>query len=93
MTIAEYADKFESLEKHFRYFRDQVDEDYQCERFKHGLRYEIKETVAPLEIRQFQALVEKFKKVELLKRGRLNRGVVGGLERSQVIYIEPYLYH
>ena len=53
MTIAEYADKFDSLAKHFRYFRDNVDENYKCERFEQGLRYEIKEFVEPLEIRQF----------------------------------------
>ncbi|XP_050895380.1 uncharacterized protein LOC127101998 [Lathyrus oleraceus] len=60
MTIVEYADKFDSLVKHFRYFRDNVDENYKCQRFEQGLRYEIKESVEPLEIRPFQALVEKF---------------------------------
>jgi hypothetical protein len=74
MTISEYADKFESLAKHFRYFRDHVDEDYKCERFENGLKYEIKESVEPLEIRQFQALVEKCNKLERMKRGRMNRG-------------------
>ncbi|XP_050900543.1 uncharacterized protein LOC127107288 [Lathyrus oleraceus] len=54
MTIFEYADKFDSLAKYFRYFRDHVDENYKCERFEQGLRYEIKESVEPLEIRQFQ---------------------------------------
>ncbi|GAU51685.1 hypothetical protein TSUD_414990 [Trifolium subterraneum] len=83
MTIPEYADKFDSLAKHFRYFRDHVDEDYKCERFENGLRYEIKESVEPLEIRQFQALVEKCKKVELLKRGRMNRRAEGGPSRPQ----------
>lgn len=34
MTIAEYVDKFDSLDKHFRYFRDNVDENYKCERFE-----------------------------------------------------------
>ncbi|CAJ2661835.1 unnamed protein product [Trifolium pratense] len=83
MTISEYADKFESLAKHFRYFRDHVDEDYKCERFEIGLRYEIRESVEPLEIRQFQALVEKCKKVERMKRERMNRGSSGGPSRLQ----------
>ncbi|XP_050895616.1 uncharacterized protein LOC127102262 [Lathyrus oleraceus] len=83
MTIAEYADKFDSLAKHFRYFCDNVDENYKCGRFEQGLIYEIKESVEPLEIRQFQDLVEKCKKVERMKQGRLYRGVVGGLSRPQ----------
>lgn len=84
ITIFEHADKFESLAKHFHYFRDHVDEDYKCERFENGLRYEIKESVEPLEIRQFQALVEKCKKVERMKRGRVNRGATGGPSRPRV---------
>jgi hypothetical protein len=61
-----------------------VDEDYKCERFENGLRYEIKESVEPLEIRQFQALVEKCKKVERMKRGRVNREATGGPSRPRV---------
>ncbi|XP_050888801.1 uncharacterized protein LOC127093960 [Lathyrus oleraceus] len=57
MTISEYADKFDSLAKYFCYFRDHVDENYKCEKFEQGLRYEIKESVEPLEIRQFQGHV------------------------------------
>ncbi|XP_073221486.1 uncharacterized protein [Cicer arietinum] len=83
LTIAEYAAKFESLAKHFRYFLNQIDEEYMCERFESGLRYEIKELVGPLEIRQYQVLVEKCKKVEQMKQSRLNRGVVGGPIRPQ----------
>lgn len=84
MTIFEYADKFDSPAKYFRYFRDRVDENYKCERFEQGLRYEIKESVEPLDIRQFQLLVEKCKKVERMKQIRLNRSVVGGPSRHQV---------
>ncbi|KAI5418994.1 hypothetical protein KIW84_043274 [Lathyrus oleraceus] len=60
-----------------------MDENYKCERFEQGLRYEIKESVEPLEIHQFQALVEKCKKVEQMKQGRLHRGVAGGPSRPQ----------
>ncbi|XP_050897675.1 uncharacterized protein LOC127104534 [Lathyrus oleraceus] len=71
MTISEYANKFDSLAKYFCYFRDHVDENYKCERFEKGLRHEIKESVEPLEIRQFQVLVEKRKKGH---QDRNNRG-------------------
>lgn len=71
MSIVEYADKIESLAKHFCYFGDHVNEKYMCElfkkkkymceRFDQGLRCEIKESMTPLEIHQFQVLVEKCK--------------------------------
>ncbi|XP_057425727.1 uncharacterized protein LOC130719101 [Lotus japonicus] len=41
MTVAEYAAKLESLAKHFRYFRGQINEGYMCERFIDGLSYEL----------------------------------------------------
>jgi len=47
MTVDEYVKKFKSLAKYFRFFSNQVDEDYKCERFESGLHYEIKEVVAP----------------------------------------------
>ncbi|XP_012567426.1 uncharacterized protein [Cicer arietinum] len=78
LTIAKYAAKFKSLAKHFCYFLNQIDEEYMCERFESGLRYEIKELVGPLEIRQYQVLVEKCKKMEQMKQSRLNRGAIGG---------------
>jgi hypothetical protein len=84
MSVAEYASKFEKLSKYFRYFRDQTDEEYLCERFEHGLKYEIREIVEPMEIRQYQILVEKCKKVELMKRGRPDKNGGGGPMRSQV---------
>ncbi|KAI5418180.1 hypothetical protein KIW84_042711 [Lathyrus oleraceus] len=54
-----------------------------CETFEQGLRYEIKESVEPLEIRQFQELVEKCKKVERMKQGHPNRWVAGGPSRHR----------
>lgn len=82
-TMTAYAAEFESLAKHFRYFRNQMDEEYMYKSFEDGLRYDIKESVEPLEIRQFQVLVEKCKKVENMKRGRPNRGNTGGPVRNQ----------
>ena len=83
MTIGEYAAKFESLAKYFRFFQEQVDEDWLCERFEGGLRHNIKESVLPLEIRQFQPLVEKCRKIEAMKEGGISRGNAGGPSRSK----------
>ena len=74
MTIGEYAAKFESLSRYFRFFRQTVDEGYMCHRFMEGLRYEIQDSVLPLGIQQFQPLVEKCREVEAMKNRRLNRG-------------------
>jgi hypothetical protein len=84
MTDAKYAKKFESLAKYFRFFNNHVDKDYKCERFESGLNYDNKEVVAPHEIRQYEALVEKCKKVENLKHSRPNRDYAGGPIRHQV---------
>nr|XP_012572844.1 uncharacterized protein LOC105852341 [Cicer arietinum] len=83
LTASEYATKFESIAKHFRYFRNQMDEEYMCERFESELKYEIKEFVGPFDIRQYQVMVEKCKKVEIMKWGRPNKGAIGGLARPQ----------
>src|ERR1044072_1383834 len=78
MTVAEYAAKLESLAKHFRFFRDQIDENYLCTRFMDGMRYEIEESVMTLGIRHFQPLVEKCREIETVKNRRGNRPVSGG---------------
>ncbi|KAI5425890.1 hypothetical protein KIW84_031641 [Lathyrus oleraceus] len=78
-----FVDKYFPSTKYFLYFHDHVDENYKCERFEQGLRCEIKESVEPLEIRQFQVLVEKCKKVEQIKQGRPNKWVAGGPSRHQ----------
>ncbi|XP_057416341.1 uncharacterized protein LOC130710930 [Lotus japonicus] len=49
MTVVEYASKLESLAKHFRYFRGQVDEGYMCERFIDGLSYELQRATKGIE--------------------------------------------
>ncbi|XP_057439895.1 uncharacterized protein LOC130731637, partial [Lotus japonicus] len=82
MTIPEYAAKLESLAKYFRFFRDQVDEPYMCKRFVRGLRPDIEDSVRPLGIMRFQALVEKATEVELMKNRRYNRAGTGGPVRS-----------
>ncbi|XP_057418628.1 uncharacterized protein LOC130712827 [Lotus japonicus] len=70
MTVAEYAAKLESLAKHFRYFRGQVEEGYMCERFVHGLSYELQRAVQPLGINRYQVLVEKTKGIEAIDNQR-----------------------
>src|ERR1044072_2543782 len=78
MSVAEYAAKLESLAKHFRFFRNQVDEVYLCTRFLDGLRNEIEAFVRPLSIQQFQPLVEKCREIETMQSRHGNRPVSGG---------------
>ncbi|KAI5394741.1 hypothetical protein KIW84_061382 [Lathyrus oleraceus] len=92
VTFAQ-QDAIRAQPKHFRYFRENVDENYKCERFEQGLRYEIKEVVEPLEICQFQALVEKCKKVERMKQGRLHRGVARGPDINTTVIEESNNNH
>jgi len=40
-------------------------EDWRCKKFEFGLRQELKEVVVPLSIREFPALVEKAKVVDI----------------------------
>ncbi|XP_057432033.1 uncharacterized protein LOC130724767 [Lotus japonicus] len=70
MTVAEYAAKLESLAKHFRYFRGQVEEGYMCESFVHGLSYELQRAVQPLGINRYQVLVERTKGIEAIDNQR-----------------------
>jgi hypothetical protein len=74
MSIGEYAAKFESLSRYFKFFRDGVDDSYMCHRFQEGLRYDIQDSVMPLGIQQFHPLVEKCRDIEAMKNRRLNRG-------------------
>ncbi|KAI5412726.1 hypothetical protein KIW84_057384 [Lathyrus oleraceus] len=53
------------------------------ERFVSGFRYKITEVTAPHEIRQYEALVDKCKKTENLKRSRPSRDFAGGLRGTK----------
>lgn len=68
-----------------------MEEKFMFERFKSRVKYEIKESVGPLGIRHYQALMRKCKKMEIMKRSLQNRGAVGGPMRSHV-EIELYSY-
>nr|XP_004515606.1 uncharacterized protein LOC101495319 [Cicer arietinum] len=74
MTVGEYAAKFESLLRYFKFFRKTIDEDFMCHRFQDVLKYEIQDSVLPLGMTRFQPLVEKCREVEAMKNHRLNRG-------------------
>ncbi|KAK2383315.1 hypothetical protein QL285_070779 [Trifolium repens] len=63
MNVEAYTKRFESLSRHFRFFRDGVDENYMCRRFQDGLSHELQDAVVPLGIRQFQVLVEKCQEI------------------------------
>nr|XP_004490415.1 uncharacterized protein LOC101493050 [Cicer arietinum] len=54
MIVDEYVAKFQSLSIHFRFFREEVDEQFMCHRFQNGLKYEIQDSVLPLGIQRFQ---------------------------------------
>ncbi|XP_073220676.1 uncharacterized protein [Cicer arietinum] len=54
MIVGEYAAKFKSLSRHFRFFREKVDEQFMCRRFQNGLKYEIQDSVLPWGIQRFQ---------------------------------------
>ncbi|XP_004514782.1 uncharacterized protein [Cicer arietinum] len=69
-----YAAKFESFSRHFRFYREEVDEKIMCHCFQNGLKYEIKDSVLPLGIQRFQVLVEKCIEIEYMKNKRANRG-------------------
>ncbi|XP_012575315.1 uncharacterized protein [Cicer arietinum] len=72
--MGEYAAKFESLSRHFRFFREEVNEQFMCPCFQNGLKYETQDSVLPLEIQHFQVLVEKYREIEDMKNNRANRG-------------------
>ncbi|CAJ2651612.1 unnamed protein product [Trifolium pratense] len=87
LNVEAYAKKFESLSRHFRFFRDGIDESYMCRRFQGGLRYELQDAVVPLGIRQFQVLVEKCQEIEDMRNKRVNRQgsfSAGGPSRPRV---------
>ena len=82
MSVAEYASKLESLAKHFRFFRNQVDEAYMCARFLSGLRYEVERGVRSLGIRRFQELVARSVEVEEMENTRGTLRGSGGPVRT-----------
>ena len=83
MTVVEYAAKFESLSRYFSFFRDHADERWMSDMFERRLCYEIKESVLPMGIRQFQPLVEKCIQVENMKKDRARRLKPRGPIRQQ----------
>ncbi|XP_057426059.1 uncharacterized protein LOC130719448 [Lotus japonicus] len=77
-SVGEYAARLEALSKHFRFFQNQVDEAYLCNRFMRGLRNEIEKAVRPLGIRVYQQLVEKAREVEAMENRQRGRPENGG---------------
>jgi len=62
--VSEYAEKFKQLG---RFHILKMAEDWQCRKFKNGLRGDLKLMVAPLSIKEFPALVEMARVMEKLK--------------------------
>jgi len=64
MSVSKYIEKFKHLGK---FHTLKMAEDWQCRKFKNGLRGDLKLMVAPLSIKEFPALVEKDRVMEKLK--------------------------
>src|ERR1044072_5157235 len=82
MTVAEYGAKLESLSKHFRYFRGKVDEEYMCERFLDGLRYDLQRALQPLGIERYPELVQRAQGIEALDNQEKGQQSSSGPTRS-----------
>ncbi|XP_057432719.1 uncharacterized protein LOC130725517 [Lotus japonicus] len=103
MSVAEYAVKLEALAKHFRFFHDQMDEDYMCGRFTLGLNYELQRAVRLTSIHRYQELVEKAKSIEAIDNlrsrpafrpnqgsGGPNRSAPGRFDRNKSFQKKPF---
>nr|XP_004516503.1 uncharacterized protein LOC101490914 [Cicer arietinum] len=99
LTVFEYAAKFESLAKHFCYYRNQMDEEYMCKRFESRLMYEIKEYLEPLEIHQYQGNGDQenrgrqFQQQKPYARPQEGHRITESPERTRVCYACQKLGH
>ncbi|MED6215269.1 hypothetical protein PIB30_111807, partial [Stylosanthes scabra] len=59
MTIGKYVDKFEELSKFSMFLKHHPDSQWKATQFELGLRPEIKEKIATLEIKDYNLLVNK----------------------------------
>ena len=59
MSVGEYAAKFQNMSKYSNYYQLHTDERWRCRKFEEGLRWDIKDSVGPLEIQEFSQLVNK----------------------------------
>ena len=82
LTVSAYAAKLESLAKYFRFFVNNVNEEYLCTRFVDGLKFELKRAVKPLRIHQFQELVEATKEIEAMDSEKKEHVGAGGPIRN-----------
>ena len=64
MSIAEYTVKFEELCKFSTLYQRNPDEQWKCTKYEGGLQADILALVAPLEIRNCAALINKSRIVE-----------------------------
>lgn len=64
MLVSEYEAKFEDLSKFSSYLKHTHDESWKACHFDKGLRAEIREKMATLEIRNFSQLANKCRIVE-----------------------------
>jgi len=84
VLVTEYATRVKHLA---RFYTQTMIEAWRCRKFEFGLKQELKEVVIHMSIRDFPALVEKAKVVEILKSSsRLAKPQVGGPSKSMPKY-------
>lgn len=64
MTVGEYTRKFESLLKYSEFYRLHPREEWMCEKYQDGLKYDIQRAVLPLHIMRFGELIERCLELE-----------------------------
>ncbi|KAI5432611.1 hypothetical protein KIW84_020060 [Lathyrus oleraceus] len=64
MTVGEYTRKFESLLKYSEFYRLHPREEWMCEKYQDGLKYDIQRVVLPLHIMRFGELIERCLELE-----------------------------
>ncbi|WJX17476.1 hypothetical protein P8452_07389 [Trifolium repens] len=64
MSVGEYTRKFESLLKYSEFYRLHPNEEWMCEKYQDGLKYDIQRAILPLHIQNFNELTERCLEIE-----------------------------
>lgn len=70
--MGECARKFESLLKYSEFYSLHPREEWMCEKYQDGLKYDIQRAVLPLHIMHFGELIERCLEFKELTIGRIN---------------------
>jgi len=87
MSVYAFATKFEHLA---RFYTQATSEAWRCKKFVKGLKHELKKTIAPMGIKEFTAIVENVKLVDILEKGdsRVIRTREGGSPVRRPMHID-----